>query len=164
MFKTLLDDIRWQRLIYYISNYRSHLFQTIMTNRGLELRRGHKTFLTFPGVLLSHSHYLLLKFCKESPRKLNSVSGDWPVRLKGAFNLFSLTNKKIIKRIRKRLWGNDWGQDSASVCAHLLSTETEKLPGTITVYNLFTNIAFLSFPYQIWHQTVLFYINLSMYR
>ena len=34
------------------------------------------------------------KFCKESPRELNSVSGDWPVRVKAASNLFNLTNKK----------------------------------------------------------------------
>ena len=40
-----------------------------------------------------------LKFCKESPRELNSVSWDWPIKVKAAANLFNLTSKKKKKRL-----------------------------------------------------------------
>ena len=73
---------------------------------GVGIGQGHKTYLALHGVLLSRSHRYKLKFCKESPTELNSVRGEWPIRVKAAPNLFNLTNKKINKLIRKRLWGN----------------------------------------------------------
>ena len=47
-----------------------------------------------------------LKFCKGSPTEPNSVTGEWPIRVKAASNQFNLTNKKFTKLIRKRLWVN----------------------------------------------------------
>ena len=143
MFKTLWDDTTWQRLINYISNYRSNLIQTIVKNRGRDRVKVTRLFWHF----LEHFFHAVirykLKFCKGSPRELSSVTGEWSIGVKAASNQFNLTNKKFTKLIRKRLWGNVWGQDSTSECAHQLIAKTEKLPWTITVYNFFTNIVFL---------------------
>ena len=48
----------------------------------------------FPGALLLRSNQLYAEICKESPRELNSVSGDWPVGVKAASNLFYPTKKR----------------------------------------------------------------------
>ena len=45
-----------------------------------------------------------LKFCKGSPRELNSVTGEWPIRVKAASNLFNLTNKNSLN-----VSGRDFG-------------------------------------------------------
>ena len=41
-----------------------------------------------------------LKFCKGSPKELNSVRGEGPARVKTASNLCNLTNKTVTKLIR----------------------------------------------------------------
>ena len=95
-----------KRLVNYISNYRSNLFQTIMKNRGRDWVKATRLFWQF----LEHFFHAVirykLKFCKGSPRELNSVRGEWSVRVKAASNLLNLTNKKVTKLIRKRLSGN----------------------------------------------------------
>ena len=77
-----------------------------MKNRGRDWVKATRLFWHF----LEHFFHAVtrykLKFCKGSLRVLNSVTGGWPIRVKAASNLFNLTNKKITKLIRKRLWGN----------------------------------------------------------
>ena len=77
-----------------------------MKNRGRDWVKVTRLFLHF---LEDFFHAVIsykLKFRKGSPRELNSVTGEWSVRVKAASNLLNLTNKKITKLIRKRLWGN----------------------------------------------------------
>ena len=74
-----------------------------MKNRGRDWVEVTRLFWRF----LEHFFHAVisykLKFCKDNPRELNSVSGEWPIRIKAASNLFNLTNKKSTKLIRKRL-------------------------------------------------------------
>ena len=77
-----------------------------MKNRGRDRIKVTRLFWHF----LEHFFHAVirykLKLCKGSPRELNSVIGEWPIRVKAASNQFNLTNKKITKLIRKRLLGN----------------------------------------------------------
>ena len=110
MFETLRDETWLQRFINNISNYWSNLFQTVMEHRGWNWIEVTRFFFFFHFLEYCFHAFIScrLKFCKESPRGLNSVSGDWPVSVKAASNLFNLTNKKLTKLIRKRLWGNHY--------------------------------------------------------
>ena len=77
-----------------------------MKNRGGDRVKVTRLFWHF----LEHFFHAIvrykLKFCKGSPRELNSVTGSrLPIRVKAASNQFNLSNKKFTKLIRKRLWG-----------------------------------------------------------
>ena len=42
-----------------------------------------------------------LKLCKDCTRKLNSLSGDWSVKVKATSDLFNPMHKQFIELIRK---------------------------------------------------------------
>ena len=88
-----------------------------------------------------HFHAVIsykLKFCKESPRELNSVSGDWSVRVKAAFNPFNHTNKKLY---------NLSGRDSGEMFVGRIVSPNVPIVWSLSQFTFFsTHIIFLSCP------------------
>ena len=143
MLKTLWDDTTRQRLINYISNYRSTSKQSWRIGVGIG-SRSQDFFGISWSTSFMQSFVISLNSAKGFPENSTVSQGKWSVRVKAASNQFNLTNKNFTKLIRKRFWGNVWGQDSTSECAHRLIAKTE-----IT--------------YQVWHHIALLCINLPMH-
>ena len=157
MFKTLWDDTTWQRLINYISNYRSNLIQTIMKNRGRDRVKVTRLFGISWSTSFTQSFVISLNSAKGVPENSTVSQGNG---LSGSRLLL------ISSILRTKNSLNLSGRDSGGMFegrTHQLIAKTEKLPGTITVYNSFTNIVFLGFTYQVWHHIALLCINLPMH-
>ena len=154
MFKTLWDDTTWQRLINYISNYRSNLIQSWRI--GVVIGSRSQDFFGISWSTSFTQSFAITLNSAKGVQKNSTVSQGNGLSGSRLLLISSISRTKIFtKLIRKRLWGNVWGQGSTSECAHHLITKMEKLPGTITVYNFFTNIVFLGFTYQVWHHIAL---------
>ena len=80
--------------------------QSYRTEVGMESRPQD-----FFGHFLEYSFYKVfsykLKPCRDCARELNRVSGNWCVRDTAASDLFNLMYKECIKRVWKRLRGNN---------------------------------------------------------